>query len=116
MRDIKFRVWDGKKMIDWPNFSVSVNSTEFYLADLCASLVEKGCIFQQYTGLKDMNGRVIYEGDIIKCGDKIYPVEYKIFMENGDAGFYLSLKDHMEVVGNIYENPALLSELTIGEE
>lgn len=87
----------------------------------------KDVVLMQYTGLKDKNGKEIYEGDVIKCnphwsnGD-IYEVGV-ITWEKQRAGFmvnvgrltvqgFKSLKmggaSHKEVIGNIYENPELI--------
>ena len=63
----------------------------------------------QYTGLTDKNGKKIFEGDIVKISnDEIFEVKY----EDGGftAGLFLGDWDygHVEVIGNIYDNPELL--------
>ncbi|MEV0360105.1 YopX family protein [Nocardia sp. NPDC050697] len=68
----------------------------------------------QYVGLKDKNGREIYESDIIRVPD--YARNFTTSVEYSE--FYVGFKpfaeisrtmyDSIEVIGNIYENPALL--------
>lgn len=112
MREIKFRTWNpnSKKMGNLFCSSVINGETIRGLGD---------CILMQYTSLKDENDKEIYEGDIVRLpgrsyGDKIYDeeisqVEWDVF------GFYIARQgacswSEMEVIGNIYENPDLLTQ------
>lgn len=75
-------------------------------------------VFEQCTCLRDKNGKLIYEGDIVKLQlsyDENLSVEYSkgSFDLVGDCGFRALLriyKNDCEVVGNIHENPELLEE------
>lgn len=72
----------------------------------------------QYTGLKDINGNRIFEGDILAHEDKSvkfgvveFDEEYAIFdMEVGGIPFVFSDIDteEYEIIGNIYDNPELI--------
>lgn len=139
-REIKFRVFDrmSKRMhivgtdhhdsmrISWSgdnqvcyynlqNGEGSILSGEEMPAD------DSGYILMQYTGLKDKNGKEIYEGDIVNC--KEYECYGKITWDEDCAAFYFEILqedgtfidewlydyiDELEVIGNIYENPELL--------
>lgn len=67
MRDIKFRAWEpkNKKMYfpSWTMFAI--------LMDRAEEVEEDGIELMQYTGIKDKNGKEIYEGDIIR----LYPFD-----------------------------------------
>ena len=106
-REIKFRAWDGKDYMSKP----------FTIYDVQLSRIgfTKEAILMQYTGLKDKNGKEIYEGDILKSP---YPncknIEIK-WMTGGCCNFVATGWDwdqdcikNFEVIGNIYENPELI--------
>jgi len=126
MREIKFRGWDGEKML--PSYSAGMCAFVYdYMADNDGKL-PKDIVLMQYTGLKDKNDKEIYEGDVVKTGEDFVgvveydneSVDYCIDTGTGDEyeeteydgdGYKESLTvDPIEVIGNIYENPNLLNE------
>jgi uncharacterized phage protein (TIGR01671 family) len=135
MREIKFRTWDGKnkKMIyvdgDYNlvmknNGLWSLHKGDVILDHNSVAVYGSGGFLMQYTGLKDKNGKEIYEGDlitgachakdeldigIIEYQDAMFVVEYK--GEEISESLFNNIYDcesDIEIIGNIHENPELL--------
>ena len=130
MREIKFRAWDEKNkrwykdsdpdcVLEFDGSITQINVVGQYDGELFYSFDDKeGLILVQYTGLKDKNGKEIYEGDIIfhHHRKEEYRLQGVVRYEEQWAGFYFAENRGMnkntkyEVLGNIYENPELLEK------
>lgn len=146
-RELKFRAWVADHAPDYGDapecvmfYSTEPNTTQM-IGDrelrCCGGAKPQGVLesflrnprtpVMQYTGLKDKNGKEVYEGDIVSQGDN-YPSEIR-WNHNGELseGTGWVLVEHYsdgygprvhttdaytnglgEVIGNIYENPDLL--------
>jgi len=141
MREIKFRAWDeiGKRMVyDFNQRMLTLKQDKdtlcFYTDSIDALSYEMSVRYKlplmQYTGLKDKNGKEIYESDIVlgELSKEFYKgtVEFhwgcfKInfpHQNNKNYSTLLSIDNlcfdgkakQIEVIGNIYENPKLMEE------
>ena len=107
MREIKFRAWgwDGAMSYDdLPGDALRWKYRDGQAVDA----------IMQYTGLKDKNGKEIYEGDIVSAGRQgVCPVEFAYggWCLHGSVSFVSLFSDvDIELLGNIYENPELLEK------
>ena len=123
-REIKFRVWD-RKIKCWVNnddllFLQSSNGNfECYRHKLDSP---DDYIVQQYTGIKDFQGKEIYEGDIVEMDNSLMVIEYseefgafvaevyKVDEEETEQSYHYYADEYRycKVIGNIFENKELI--------
>lgn len=120
MREIKFRAFipETGQMIDGKYDTVYVNfQGELMARNQVSGNFEKPqqWILMQYTGLKDKNGKEIYEGDIVDFGEGVnLAIQWAWNSYNfaGKGDWDITNHDpeiEFEVIGNIYENQNLLT-------
>ena len=125
-REIKFRAWDGKKMHKVCRLGLNGFSTDLWSPSPISCLLERTESLQlmQFTGLKDKNGKEIYEGDVLwseswgnndRQKNQYHIVEWNVFkwVATGYNGALkvspdITVRHDFEVIGNVFENPELL--------
>lgn len=136
MREIKFRAWlkDDKRMVEVRSIDfheegniITVNYNDIFGFEFNENEIE----LMQYTGLKDKNGKEIYEGDIVDIhqtvnGQSVFVIEvtntglvipryafdknYKYEYNIRELLEFDEYDKEIEVIGNTYQNRELLEE------
>jgi uncharacterized phage protein (TIGR01671 family) len=124
MRDIRFRQWDSRRKIYYRDIGAT---------DGCWSgapyVSWETYPLEQYTGLKDRDGREIYEGDVCKFDVTeiqgldciVCDIIGEVSWDENDAGFFFLTKSNfphvkpwftknIKIIGNVHENPELLED------
>ena len=136
-RELKFRAWDSitKKWLfgyEYPNLGGFSMKGEVMLFGEYSRFFESipiedwdKIILMQYTGLKDKNGKEVYEGDVIRQSSDLCIIEscvggfdcqMLVELKNGGTlrgsvyNFSFLSEKYCEIIGNIYENPELLTQ------
>lgn len=120
MRELKFRAWYEKsKSMYTPACIRNGKSTDLNYDDYS----ENDDPVMQYTGIKDMNGVEVFQGDILnlynvfKTPMRMGVVKFDIgrsqnviYYKDSNCSFDINAFEHIEVVGNIFENPDMMNE------
>lgn len=124
MREIKFRAWSSGRKEMTEVESIHFKGNAVYLISkhlrLVANLDETELM--QFTGQKDMNGKEVFEEDILKLENRDFGI---VQYNNLNCNYYIQLINYhfnvaidfkkvfsyqskVEIIGNKYENPELL--------
>jgi len=126
MRDIEFRAWDepNKEWLVYDACWFYEEDNGFHCGYKAGHAAPNAgdwvnCPIVQYTGMKDKNGKKIFEGDILdfdeaewggKFNPEVVPSINHLIGEFPMSGSHLDVSEWRAVIGNIYENPELINK------
>jgi uncharacterized phage protein (TIGR01671 family) len=123
MREIKFRAWDGeqKKMFTLSSLDMNPRFHKWGEESGRQVMLSHDVPVMQFTGLKDKNGKEIYEGDVVQrkfdsiddtgsiiYRDNAFGIDFGKHIDFGEIGHDPFMR-YIEVIGNVWENPDLLT-------
>ena len=110
MREFKFRAWNGECLCERVYIEQDFKSTKIKAgANQYSGLQSpKDLVLMQYTGLKDVNGKEIFEGDIVHLPYNYLGNVVVKFMKGKFSITNFDLNEKIKIVGNIYETPELM--------
>lgn len=117
----RFRAWlkEDKEMVDVEEIYFYKGEFDFIGDAITWMCKSNDCVLMQSTGLRDKDGKEIFEGDIVKMAKNVYSelTYYEVVRHRGGA-YRLESKRHgcelwlrhtdCEIAGDIYKNPELL--------
>lgn len=128
MKEVKFRAWDTEREVMAKVSHIGLDDYEVSMQDEECTCWRAPypyvCTLMQWTGMKDINGNEIYEGDIIKVHERMAGNDFvgKVIYDKSEGCYWLleggeknhckitfNLEDYShEIIGNIFENEELL--------
>ncbi|MEG3316198.1 YopX family protein, partial [Streptococcus suis] len=119
----KFRAWDTFHNKWVKHFYITENGLIYNMEQPHRDLIgavpieQSGLVVMQSTGLFDVNGKEIFEGDVVKIfGEKLSKIYYSdgafcVDILIGETPLHAFLSEQLEIIGNIHRNPELMEEV-----